>query len=598
MGFVEYDQLFQENVLNYPHTVAMVEDDGKEYTFAMIEREVVLLASRLSQLGVGPGTRVALIMPRSAEYFITVLSIIRLKGTFVPIDLIMPPERVQFMVQQAHCTLLLTVPGVQNTFPDLIQLGLVIYEITLGDTSPFPNPSKKVEHSHASISEDELTMVIVFTSGSTGMPKGVLHSYRGITKTVLKMAQQQISEAPEVILCRTCVGFTVGLADFLPCLISRSKLVIARSGCEADLGYLCDLCERFGVTSVHFTTTYLQRFLVWLSYHNRADRLPLKTIRTSGEPIRPHDINPIWQVFKKPIKLVLIYGTTEVFEVSTENWFTQPYLDGPALPLCKLSDAKDVYVLDEKGNPVSNGFIGEVYLGGPGVAQSCLSSVQSDHERLLPNPFGPGRLFRTGDLVKINEKGEIEFLGRKDHMIKVQGFRFYPAELESLIGQVDIDPPIETIVISTYVASNGNTLLIAYISPDTIDVKKLKSQLRQKLPSFLIPHVFVLLNTIPTNQHGKIDRGQLPLPVYQQKSGKEFPQTVEVQKLKEIWSDLLKVKELDIRDDFFALGGDDILGALMIERAKNLKLIHSDLDTLIDHSIFEDYLQANGLACS
>jgi surfactin family lipopeptide synthetase A len=556
-------QLFETQVERTPDAVAAV--FGKEHlTYRELNSKANQLAHYLQKLGVGPEVLVGLCVERSLEMVVGLLGILKAGGAYVPLDPAFPSKRISFMLEDAQAPVLVTQQHLLSQLPAHGTKAVCL------DADAAVLAQQGEDNPRSELTSDELAYVI-YTSGSTGRPKGVQILHRAVVNFLLSMREQPGLTAEDSWLAITTLSFDIAALElFLPLLVG-ARLIVASRDTAADGAALAETLTRAGVTVMQ-ATPITWRLLLAAGWQGNPD---LK-ILCGGEAL-PQDLAQ--QLLPRAASLWNLYGPTE-----TTIWST----------LCKIEPGDEVisigrpiantqvYLLDSKLQPVPFGVPGELYIGGDGLARGYLNRPELTAERFIPHPFSnepAARLYKTGDLARYRADGTIEHLGRLDFQIKLRGFRIELGEIEAVLAQ---HPAVHQAVVVAREDTPGDKRLVAYVVPapqypDSVELKegmltlvpKLRSLLKERLPDYMIPAAIVLLEALPLTPNGKVDRKALPAPDPSTGTAKDTfvaPTTPLHHQLVQIWEDLLGVRPIGIRDDFFDLGGHSLLAIRLIGR--------------------------------
>ncbi|MEH2536065.1 amino acid adenylation domain-containing protein/non-ribosomal peptide synthase protein (TIGR01720 family) [Bradyrhizobium sp. AZCC 1588] len=551
-------ELFAAQAARTPEAVALSLDEAT-LSYGDLERRANQLAHHLRELGVGPDVVVGLCAERSFEMVIGLLGILKAGGAYLPLDPDYPAERLAFMLADAKVPVLLTQAALADRLPasdaTLLRLDADWPRIARHpDTAP-PNAA----------TPDNLAYVI-YTSGSTGRPKGVMNAHRGIRNRIQWMQHAYRLTAADRVMQKTPFGFDVSVWEFFWPLACGARLVIARPGGHQDPGYLAELIERTGVTILHFVPSMLQAFL------EAADLKRCGSLRDtlcSGEALPAETQNRFLGALSG--RLHNLYGPTEA-AVDVSAW--QCHLEPAAtqVPIGAPISNIQLYVLDHRLAPVPVGVAGELHIGGIGVARGYLGRPGLTAERFVPNPFAAGeRLYRTGDLARWRADGQLDYLGRIDHQVKLRGFRIELGEIEAALRA---HAGVERAVVVAHEDAAGKRL-VAYVvatADGMPNAAELQHHLKRSLPDYMVPAAFVMLDQLPLTPNGKLDRKALPAPDWQGSSDAIAPRTPTEATLAAIWRDVLKLDRISVNDNFFALGGDSIQSIQLVARANRVGL--------------------------
>ncbi|HLL46364.1 MAG TPA: amino acid adenylation domain-containing protein, partial [Longimicrobiaceae bacterium] len=517
------------------------------------------LAHHLRALGVEPEARVGLCVERSIEMVVAVLGVLKAGGAYVPLDPEYPEERLGYMLRDSAPAVLLTQRSLSGRFDGS---GVPI-EVLDGDASawtgqPHSNPGR------GALTPENLAYVI-YTSGSTGQPKGVMNRHGGVINLLAWGQRHWELGAGDALLQRTSLSFDVSVRELFSPLLAGARLVIVRPGGQREVDYLVEVVRRQDVSTMVLTVSHMQAFLEHPGLEGCSS---LRRIVLGGESL-PVGMVAELRARLPGARLYHEYGPTETTVTTTvrtcgaEGEAPGASIGGP------ISNTR-VYLLDARGEPVPVGVAGELYVAGAGVARGYLGRPALTAERFVPDSFSaePGaRLYRTGDLGRWLADGTIEFLGRVDTQMKVRGYRIEPGEIEARL--LDREGVSEAVVVA-HEDEAGNRRLVAYVVGD-VEAGSLREYLHRKLPEYMVPAAFVVLEALPLTPNGKVDRRALPASEYGIAEGGlvEPRNYVEVQ-LIEIWEELLGVRPIGPTQSFFELGGNSLLALRLFSRVNRM----------------------------
>ncbi|HKH43441.1 MAG TPA: amino acid adenylation domain-containing protein, partial [Thermoanaerobaculia bacterium] len=521
--------LFLEQVARTPDAVAL-KARGESLTYAELADRVGRLAAWMRDAGVGPEKRVAVCLERSADLVAALLGILQAGGAYVPLDPAYPGERLAYLLEDCGAEVLVTSRGVLPQLPEVSGVRRMLLE-DLTPRPPLPSPPPFPGN----------LAYVLYTSGSTGLPKGVALEHRSAVAFVEWAGSVFSAEELTGVLAATSISFDLSVFEiFLP--LARGGTVILAENVLA----FATLPEAGEVTLLNTVPSLLGELL-------RAGTLPpsVRTVNLAGEPLRRTLVDRIAAVGTVE-RVYNLYGPTESTTYATWTLVPQGVRDEPTLgrPITGTR-----LVLDETG---------EIFLGGAGLARGYLDRPGLTAERFAPDPSSTepgGRLYRTGDLGRLLPSGEVEYLGRADHQIKVQGLRIEPGEIENAL--LEFGGLREALVVQR----EGR--LVAYLVPQGMEPKVpvLRAFLRERLPGPYVPSAFVILAALPLTPNGKIDRKALPAPEMAS-AGSAPPRTSVEELLTRAWSEELGVEGVGIDDDFFALGGHSLIAFRILARVR------------------------------
>ncbi|PKH63856.1 non-ribosomal peptide synthetase, partial [Halomonas sp. Choline-3u-9] len=543
--------LIERQAAATPEATALVFQD-QSLSYAELNARANRLAHYLIGLGVKPDTRVGIAMERSIEMVVGLLAILKAGGAYVPLDPDYPAERLAYMVEDSGIELLLTQQHLSDTLP--VTDGLNVIELDrLGVTHhASTNPEVALHREHLAY--------VIYTSGSTGRPKGVMVRHHALSHFLLSMQETPGLSPDDILVAVTSLSFDIAALELYLPLISGARVVLASRETTRDGKALGELLNQEKATVLQATPSgwRLLRSSGWP--WTTAPLMEGFKGLCGGEAL-PLDLAEELQT--QGIELWNMYGPTE-----TTIWSATDRVSGGQAFLGSAIAATQLYVLDGALNLSPLGVAGELYLGGVGLARGYLSRAELTTERFVADPFTAGeRLYRTGDLVRWREDGQLEYLGRIDHQIKVRGFRIELGEIEAqLLALSEIR---EAVVVAQ--EWPGGSRLVAYVVPQAdieLDTSTLRERLGQKLPDYMVPGVIVTLEALPLTPNGKVDRKALPESGLDIGSQYEPPQGEVEEALAMVWAEALGAERVGRHDNFFDHGGHSLLAVQMVARVQ------------------------------
>jgi amino acid adenylation domain-containing protein/non-ribosomal peptide synthase protein (TIGR01720 family) len=570
-------ELFEAQVQRTPEHIAVSFQDHK-LTYRELNRRANQLAHQLRLLGVGPEVLVGLLMERSVGMMVALLGILKAGGAYLPLDPSYPQERLSFMLADTKAPVLLMQDGRAELLSDYQGMTLSLDErglLVIARNSTGERSGTECEQTPASgVSAGNLSYVI-YTSGSTGRPKGAMNTHGAICNRLLWMQEAYGLGEEDRVLQKTPISFDVSVWELFWPLLTGARLVLAEPGGHRDSEYLWEVIKREQITTLHFVPSMLNVFLE-AGVAGKERLASVRRVICSGEALS-YETQERFYALGAQAELHNLYGPTEA-AVDVTWWACERGSERRVVPIGKPVANTQCYVLDEWGGPVPVGVSGELYLGGVQVGRGYLGRGELTAERFVPDAYGAvsgGRLYRTGDSVRLLEDGNLEYLGRLDHQVKLRGQRIELGEIEAALG---VHPAIRNVVVLIREDSPGDRRLVAYIVAEAHErptVTELRTFLQEQLPDYMIPAVFVTLDELPLTPNGKVDRKALPIP---DQSRPDLDQTFIAARtaaedvLTEIWSQALGVEQIGIHDNFFELGGDSILSIQIINKASQAGL--------------------------
>jgi amino acid adenylation domain-containing protein len=605
-------QLFEQQVDRTPDVIAFV-FENRQLTYQELNLRANQLAQYLQKQGIGPEVLVGICVERSLDLIVGLLGILKAGGAYIPLDPTYPQERLAFMLEDSQVSLLLTTSKIaQNSLyasgkasPNRIdsneqspinpeQLTVICLDKTW-ETINQENPENPISN----VNPTNLAYIL-YTSGSTGFPKGVAIEHRSAVNFINWAQTVFNSEQLAGVLASTSICFDLSVFELFVPLTCGGKVILAENAL-----HLATLKAAPEVTLINTVPSAIAELL-------RANAIPqnVQTVNLAGEPLSQQLVNQLYQ--QETIQQVFnLYGPSEATTYST---FTISIPRGGENEKARHSPSigrpianTQIYILDSHLQPVPIGVPGELHIGGVGLARGYLNRSELTEEKFIPNPFqrsngigelfrsyfgakedpssNPERLYKTGDLARYLPDGTIEFLGRLDNQVKIRGFRIEEGEIEAAIAQ---HPSVQQTVVTAREDNPGDKRLVAYIVLDpeqALTTDELRRFLKQKLPDYMVPSAFVFLNILPLTPNGKIDRRALPAPDSSQPNLEETfvaPRTPTEQQIADIWTQLLKLEQIGIHDNFFALGGHSLLATQVISRLRQGFGIELSLQTLFE----------------
>ena len=552
-------RLFEQRVAMAPEAVA-VESGGVSLTYGELNLRANRLARRLRELGVGPDVAVALCMNRSPATITSLLGILKAGGSYVPLEPEFPAERVKYMLGEVDARLVLADERAAGRLPEGPWQALIADDDLWAEGSG--------ENLDGGSGPDHGCYVI-FTSGSTGLPKGVVTRHRNVTE-LLHGGEFLTLEPTDTLLQLAPLSFDNSTFEVWAPLVGGARLVLAPA-VRYGPGEIAEWATAAGATVLHATAS----LFALLVDHEPQVFDGLRRFLTGSETVSPGHAARILERCPN-LELVNCWGPTETTTFSVCGVYRDGELPTGALPLGAPLINTQVWVLDQAGQPAPVGSPGELYVSGPCLARGYLGRPGLTAERFLPHPFRPGeRLYRTGDRGRWSVDGRIEFFGRTDHMVKVRGYRVELGEVESALRD---HPDVRECVVVTRANNTAGVDLVAYlVAGDTVPTAaELRAWLGKRLPVYMVPRLFMVLDALPLTPRAKVDRRALPEPEdVRSESTQEYvaPVGPVEELLAGIWSGVLGVDRVGRHDNFFDLGGDSIRNIQIVGQARAKGLV-------------------------
>jgi amino acid adenylation domain-containing protein len=548
-------KFIEEQVELTPDSIA-VAFESQQLTYRELNRRANQLANRLRKLGVGADVLVGVCAERSLEMVIALLAAIKAGGAYVPLDPEYPQDRLSTMLRDANPPVVLTQAHLRERVPDCdAQIFCVDKDWASLESEEDGNLSIRVT--------GETLAYCIYTSGSTGKPKGVPNVHEGIVNRLLWMQDTYKLTSADRVLQKTPYSFDVSVWEFFWPLMTGATLVMAQPGGHKDPAYLVKLIQERQITTLHFVPSMLA---IFLEAEGLEDCRSVRQVFASGEALSSELQARFFQRFRA--KLHNLYGPTEA-AVDVTYWECQCDNTKPTVPIGRPVANTQIYILDQRLQPVPIGASGELHIGGVQLARGYLNRPELTAEKFIRNPHSQdptARLYKTGDLARFLPDGNVEYLGRIDHQVKLRGFRIELGEIESLLAEC---PGVALAAVTVREDILGDKRLVAYLVPTSrqqFSLESVQLQLKKKLPEFMVPSRFVVLDRLPMTTSGKVDRRTLPAPQAERRESAKIvsARTDFESVLLPIFKKTLGIKEVGVTDDFFELGGHSLLAARLL----------------------------------
>lgn len=581
-------QVFQEQVEKTPYNIA-VTFEGQVITYIELNIRSNQLARHIRKEyfaakgdKLEPDTLIAIFLDKSVDMLVAILAIMKAGAVYVPININDPEQRISYLLNDTQCELILT----HSTQADKLTNALLNDIDTLKKEFPHLITLDSAHHQNESIQDLPLynkstdLAYIIYTSGTTGKPKGVMIEHHSVINLACSRKNDFNIDESSVVLQFSPITFDASVCEIFSALLHGARLVMVTDDVKRDPVLLTNSLHSERVS----VATILPSLLAQISLTDCPELPYLKTLIVAGEPCTK-DVMLIWS---KGRQLINAYGPSESTVCATVHHFKSgdlPSTIGGAI------QNTSVYILDENLSPVDKGVTGELYISGVGLARGYLNKVQLTNERFIPDPFNPSntsrthsKLYKTGDLVRYLENGNIEYIGRNDFQVKIRGHRIELGELENtLLSYPDIKQVC--VLAKNRMANQSDSakdnsaskyLVVYYVANQELDIDKCINFLSQSLPEYMVPNYFVWQKAFPLTNNGKVDRNLLPDPESrQEKQDCITPHTNVESSLLNIWQSVLGFEQISTHDDFFKIGGNSLLAitlAVKINTTLNLKI--------------------------
>ncbi len=580
--------LFEEQVLKTPNAVA-VSFQNQHLTYQALNQKANQLAHHLRNLGIETEMLVGVCIERSIEMVVTLLGILKAGGAYVPLDPNYPKERLSITIEDAQLPFLITQQHLVNVVPENKATTILIDQ----DASVISQLTG--DNINALVTENNLAYVL-YTSGSTGRPKGVAIEHRSPVALIDWATHFFTPEQLKGVLASTSLCFDLSVFELFVTLSCGGNVVVVQNALE-----LSNATIPTEITLINTVPSAINQLL-------KSSSIPasVKTINLAGEPLQNALVQQLYQL-EHIEKIFNLYGPSEDTTYSTVSLVSRLVDEIPSIvvPISNTS----IYLLDANLNPVPHGSEGEIHISGSGLARGYLNRPQLTAQKFISNPFTAepeSRLYKTGDLAAYDEQGNLKFFGRIDHQVKIRGFRIELGEIESCLLQ---HYAINQVVVVAREGAPGSKRIYAYIVPNQLFHRQhtltrnsmtrvLRAFLGQKLPDYMIPSAFILLDQLPLTLNGKVDRRALPVPTWTRSETENYvaPKTEIEKKIAEIWGELLDVETdtIGIHDTFEEFGGDSLLSVQLVSEINNKLRTQITLSHFLEASTIDRLSQIIG----
>jgi amino acid adenylation domain-containing protein len=568
-----FQQLFELQVERFPDALALC-CGHEQFSYAELNAAANNLAHHLISYGIGPENRVALCLERSPLMVIALLGTLKAGAAYLPLDAQAPANRLRIILQDAEVSAVFTQKQFRELLPEEAE-----FPVWCLDTE-WPHISGYSRENPPAVAGPENMVYVIYTSGSTGTPKGVMINHRSLLNYLGWAEKAYRIGGGSRTLVHSPFSFDLTITGLLLPLIAGGTVELVNPGDELE--HLCDALANpeQHYSLIKLTPSHLQVLSSWLDGRDRCG--PVDALIIGGEAL-PGDMLSVWQQRSAKTRLINEYGPTETV-VGCSIYEVPAAPCSGSIPIGRPISNMQMYVLDEAMRLVPAGVIGEIYIGGEGVARGYLRQAALTAERFVPDPFSgePGkRLYRSGDLGRMQADGEMEYLGRTDEQVKIRGFRIELGEIEFVLRQHTAVKESAVVVQET----TGEKRLLAYVvlgeeNGNGHELKQaareeIRAYLRRELPEYMVPKDVIVLERMRLTSNGKVDRKALPLPtreVYEDDESYAQQLSPVGKILTRIWRELLNLGRVDVNDNFFSLGGDSILAVQIAFEAKQMGL--------------------------
>lgn len=580
-------RLFEEQVQKNPGNTAL-EYEEKRVTYSELKDLTGKLAAKLQASGIGPGAIVGMLCERSLEAIVSILAVLQAGGAYVPIDPAYPVERKSYIIENSGIKVLLIEKELEQQESEFLASApnikniIVDYHTLMQETvdRPFEKPG---------ISSDDLAYII-YTSGTTGNPKGTLLRHRNVINYIWWGANFYVKGGQVSFPLYTSLSFDLTVTSIFIPLITGNKIVIYR---ESEEGLLIEKVVRDNKVDIMKLTPSHLKIIKELKCKDSK----IKSFIVGGEELRTDTAAEIDDYFSGNINIYNEYGPTETAVGCMIHRYDKNKDFDMGVPIGKPSANVQIYILDKNKRPLPMGIIGEIYIGGAGVASGYLKNKELTEEKFVDNPFVPGeKMYKSGDLGRWNLDKVLEFYGRSDEQVKIRGYRIEPGEIEKQLLEIEGTKDVVVVVVE----KAGQKSLCAYMVPEVpdeaaeageaaagwFDPGNFRKKLGENLPAYMVPAFFVQLDKIPLTNNGKLDRKALPEPRVRIEQAPGTVPVTELEKtVQKVWSDVLGFENIGMEDNIYDLGGDSIKAVQIASRLHDMDLSVNARDILDNQTI-------------
>ncbi|MBC8757078.1 amino acid adenylation domain-containing protein [Kordia sp. YSTF-M3] len=557
------NELFEAQVIKHGDRIAIV-DGEYEMTYKELNEKANQLAQYLkNKYDAKPEDIIGIIAEHNEWLAISILAVAKTGAAYLPMNSKSPVERLNYQLTNANVQLVLTDYFEEELVAETFKIPEQWYQV---DNYPITNLKNEANTNNLAY--------VIYTSGSTGKPKGVMIEQAGLINLCEWHTEYYELTHESRVSMYASISFDASVWEFWPAVLEGATIYMAADKMGTGFDSLFDWIHEKEIDQV-FLPTVACKFLK----ESGKEVNPRIKILTGGDTLGTFD--------KVPFALYNNYGPTEAVVVSTVFKVDQKFEDRD-VPIGKPIKNKETYVLDKHMNPMPVGFEGELYIGGAGIARGYINNEELTKTTFIPNPFGEGRLYKTGDVVKWLADGNIEFIGRNDAQVNIRGLRIELGEIESNLG---MHPLILQALVTVFTVQEDEYLIAYFMSDEVLEKNDLKEYLRDFLPAFMIPEYFIQVEKFPLTLNGKIDKRALPKPTEVSSAKYVAPTNESEAQMVEIWKEILEREEIGIEDNFFDIGGHSMKALQMVSRINAEMDLRINLGNVISAPFIKDLVE-------
>jgi len=590
-GFCHY---FEAQAQRTPEALAVIHE-GRHWNYRQLNERANQMAEYLHQHGVGPETVAGVAVSRSAELIVSLLGILKAGGAYLPLDVDYPAERLRYMIRSAKAKIVVVREQERAKLESEGALDGV--EVVSIDRDHAAISSCSRANPAVGVSKNSLAYVI-YTSGSTGTPKGVMISHGSLTNFAFAMGDAMQLRSDDRVLQFASVSFDASAVQIYPALLRGGAVILHPTPNRLSNQELLQFTRQQGITTLDLPAAFWRQWIEDPAVREGIAGTAVRTFMTGGESVSWQKLK-LWAQWapREPL-FVSSYGPTECTVTSTVFVARKTEVQAATPERTHITLGAPLantrtYVLDRHLQPAASGCLGGLYIGGNGVARGYIQDPELTASKFLPDPFTstPGaRMYSTGDLARYLPDGSIQFVGRMDEQVKIRGFRIEIEEVEAVLQKC---PEVKEAAVATRKEADGGDRLVAYLTPvnaETFSTRAAREFLRSRLPEFMVPAHFVILQSMPMTINGKVDRNALPEQA-QSSTTITPPQTATEQKLAELWGETLGITEVSRNENFFDLGGHSLLATRLVSKIREVFHLEVPLREVFEFPTIVDFAQ-------